>query len=66
MESTWTGIMFKSKKEFDEFVKKMWEDAEENLKQYENDPELVKQFPKGKKKQKRAFASTRKDKKMEK
>ena len=57
--------MFKSKKEFNEFIKKMWKDAEENLKQYENDPEFRKHFPKKKGKQKRTLASTRKDKKME-
>ena len=58
--------MFKSKKEYDEFIKKMWEDAEENLKQYENDPAFRKYFPEKKGKQKRAFASTRKNKEVEK
>ena len=58
--------MFKSKKEYDEFIKKMWEDAKENLKQYENDPAFRKHFPKKKGKQKRAFASTRKNKEVEK
>jgi len=58
--------MFKNKKEFNQFVEQLRKKAEENLKQYENHSEFVKQFPKGKKKQKRAFASTRKDKKMEK
>jgi hypothetical protein len=58
--------MFKSKKEFNKFIKQLRKKAEENLKQYENHPEFAEQFPKGEKKQKRAFASTRKDKKMEK
>ena len=57
--------MFKSKKEFNKFVEQLRKDAKENLKQYENHPEFAEKYPKGKKKQKRAFASTRKDKKME-